>query len=405
MKIVVSLIFLISLSVASLFNSGYDKKDLDVLKSLDINEEFLKEPTFISMKNVVSNDRKDFFLKKLNEAYIFVPIIKDMIKEAGIPQAFLYLAMAESNFSTRAYSKKKAAGLWQFMPATAKIFGLKINSYVDERRDPIKSTEIAIKYLKHLHKRFGKWYLAAIAYNCGEGRLARGIKKAGSDDLNILLNSKKKYLPRESRFYIRKIVSLALMANSTNFLLLDDFEHLLNRGSIYPIAPVKLKGGTHLSDVAESMNMSISELKKLNRHLRYEFIPPYSKEYEIYIPYNRLALFKANFKPTNINFMIHIVQSGESLYEIGKKYKISYKMIKEANNLKSNLLSINQQLVIPIPKRAKVSQIEKGLYVVKRGDTLDKISKLFNTPLKNLKKANNLKSHFIRVGDKIVIPN
>ncbi len=406
MKIFVPLVLVISFALGSLTDIGLDKRDLNVLKSLDINENFLKEPVFISMKNSILNKRKSLFLKKLNDAYTFVPIIKDMITEAGIPEAFLYLAMAESNFSIRAYSKKRASGLWQFMPATAKGFGLKIDNYTDERRDPIKSTKIAIKYLKHLHNRFGKWYLAALAYNCGEGRLARGIKQAKSDDLNILLDSKKKYLPKESRLYIRKILSLAFMANSINFLFLDDFEHLLNRGSIYPISPVSLKGGTHLSDIARSIKMSVKELKKLNRHLKYNFLPPYAKEYQIYIPYNRLALFKANFRQTDIKFLMHVVEQGDSLYKIGKKYKIDYELIKEANSLKKNFLSLDKKLLIPIPlKNKSVKRVKKSLYIIKRGDTLSEIAKIFDTPVKNIKEANNLKSNFIKIGDKIVIPN
>lgn len=396
--------------LGSLTDVGFDKRDLNVLKSLDINENFLKEPVFISMKNSILNDKKNLFLKKLNEAYTFVPIIKDMLTEAGIPDAFLYLAMAESNFSIRAYSKKRAAGLWQFMPATAEGFGLKIDNYVDERRDPIKSTKIAIKYLKHLHKRFGKWYLAALAYNCGEGRLAKAIREANSDDLNVLLIPDKEYIPKESRLYIRKILSLAFMANSINFLLLDDFGHLLNRGSIYPIAPITLKGGTHLNDVAKSMRMSLEELRKLNRHLKHNFLPPYAKEYQIYIPYNRLALFRGNFKQSDIKFSVHIVQSGESLYTIGKKYKIDYKLIKEANNLKRDLLSLNQQLTIPVlTEEIKGDEIKKepkeNLYTVKSGDTLSEISEVFDTPVENIREANSLKSNFIKIGDTIVIPN
>jgi len=410
LRVIFLVVFIINLSFASLISSGYDTKDLEVLRSLDIDDSFLKERAFLSMKESFFKDNKrELFLKKLNDAYIFVPIIKDMIKEAKIPEAFLYLAMAESNFSIKAYSKKRASGLWQFMPRTAKGFGLKINSYVDERRDPIKSTKIAIKYLKYLHKMFDKWYLAAIAYNCGEGRLRKAIRLAKSTDLKVLLDSKKKYLPKESRLYIRKILSLAIMSNKTNFLLLDNLEHLLNRGSIYPISTVTLKGGVHLSDVASSMNISLREIRKLNKHLKNDFLPPYEKRYDIYIPYNRLALFKANFKERNVKFLTHIVKKGDSLYKIGKNYRVNYRLIKDMNKLKSNNLKLGRTLLIPIPKRVTKSRkkpvLDKNIYTIQSGDTLDRISKVFKISIKDLKRVNNLTSNIIKVGDKIVIPN
>lgn len=404
-------IFVLSLSVATLFASlsmsSYSQDDLKVLKSLDIDESFLKERAFINMKESILNDRVDFFLKKLNDAYIFVPIIKDMIKEAKIPQAFLYLAMAESNFSVRAFSSKRAVGLWQFMPLTAKAFGLKINNYVDERRDPIKSTEAAIAYLKYLHDMFGKWYLAAIAYNCGEGALKRAILRAKSDDLATLIDPNRKYLPKESRIYIRKILSLAFMSKSTNFLMVDNFEHLLNRGSIYPISSVEIKGGTHLRLVADSMNISLDELKKLNKQLKQNYIPPYEKRYSINIPYSRLALFKQNFKESKIKYLIHSVKRGESLYTIGKKYNIPYGLIKDANRLSSNRLSIEQELIIPISNYSKSTKFEpiQKSYRIKQGDSLDRISKEFGVSIEKLKRVNNLTSNFIRAGDMIVIPN
>ena len=175
-----------------------------------------------------------------------------MIADAGIPDVFLYLAMAESNFSATAYSSAKAVGLWQFMPYTGKKFGLRIDDYVDERRDPIKSTRAAIEYLQSLHSEFGKWYLAAMAYNCGEGRVRRAIREAGSDDLRILLDANKKYVPRETRDYIRKIVAMAYLSNNPEFILENESDHLLNQGSSQTYTPVDVPGGTTLADVAKS---------------------------------------------------------------------------------------------------------------------------------------------------------
>ena len=368
---------------------------------MDIDTSFLTDSTFLSMKESIGRYRTKHFLKILEDGYVFVPILRKMIKDAKIPEAFLYLAMAESNFSARAYSKAKAAGLWQFMPYTARKFGLEINLYVDERRDPIKSTEAAIKYLKYLHKIFGKWYLAAIAYNCGEGKLSRAIKKAKSDDLKTLLDRRKRYIPKESRLYIRKIVLMALMSNDTEFITQNGADYLLNRGSTFSLSKVEVKGGTTLDEVAQSIKISAKELKTYNPHLRYFFLPPSPKKYHLYLPYDKLTEFKQNFKPSKKSrkFFVHKVKKGDSLYSIGRRYGVNYKIIKDFNSLRSNILRINQKLIIPT-----ITKMQKK-YIIKKGDTLSLISKKFKVDLKKLMQANNLKTHIIRPGVKIVIPN
>ena len=342
----------------------------------------------------------------MDEAYIFIPAIKSTLSKYDIPQEFLYLAMAESNFRTHAYSKKRAAGLWQFMPATGRKYNLKIDEYVDERRDLIKSTDAAAKYLTSLHKRFGKWYLAAIAYNCGGGRLNKAIRKAGSDDLSVLLDPEKKYIPKESRFYIRKIVALALIGNDEQYLLSSEYEHLLNRASAYSIATVKISSGESLSRVATLIDMPIKDLQKLNRHLKYDFVPPYTKKYDIYIPYIKLADFKQKYyeAPMKNIYKLHVVSSGDNLSYIGQKYGVSYRVIKDFNHLKSDKLKLKQKLIIPISKSSAKKKINtKNYYMVKRGDSLDSISRAHKVSVQNIKLQNHIKGSLIKVGDRLKI--
>ncbi len=376
-------------------------KEVQVLKSLDIDVTFLKDPLFLSMKNDLNRYKTRHFLKILEDGRIFIPIIRRMITKAKIPKAFLYLAMVESNFSAKARSSSHAVGLWQFMPRTAKLLGLKVDRYVDERRDPIKSTKVAIKYLKFLHQRFGKWYLAAIAYNCGEGKLSRVIKKLGSDDLSLLLDSKKKYLSKESRLYIRKIVMMANLSNDEDFIAQNKADHLMNRGSTFTLATVEVDGGVSLQSIANSIHLSAKTIKEYNPQLRYYFTPPYEKKYTIYIPYNRYSLFQKNYKPikSSKKYYVYIVKSGDSLYKIGKKFGISYKIIKDFNHLKGNFLKLGKRLIIP----SATPRIVK--YTVKKGDTLSLISKKFKVKIKKIIKANNIKNSFLKPGDKIVIPN
>lgn len=392
---------------ASLINNSNHNKEISLLESFDISESFLYDPIMNDMRNKNNAVYKDqHFFKAMDEAYLFIPAIKNILVEQGVPLEFLYLAMAESNFSSRAYSRKQASGLWQFMAATGKLYGLKIDQYVDERRDPIKSTRAAAKYLSYLHNKFGKWYLAAIAYNCGEGRLYRAIKKAGSDELHVLLDEDKKYIPRESRYYIRKIVALALVGNDEDYMLSSEYEHLLNRASAYSISTVHLSSGELLPRVSKLLGVPLHDLKNLNRHLKYDFVPPYPQGYNIYIPYIKLSEFKQKYQKESISniYKVHLVQKGDNLSYLGKKYGVSYKMIMDFNKLKSSTLSLKQKLIIPIPKKVQVQKKKTPFYYfVKQGDTLASISKSYKVSIDTIKIKNSLTNNLIRVGDRLKI--
>ncbi len=400
-------LFLPVLLAANLTYVSNHTKEISLLESFDIDASFLYDPIMNEMKNKnYTKYRNKHFFKAMNEAYIFIPAIKNILAQRDVPAEFLYLAMAESNFSNKAYSKKRASGLWQFMPKTAEIYGLKIDEYVDERRDFIKSTKAATKYLSDMHDKFGKWYLAAIAYNCGGGRLSKAIKRAGTDELSVLLDPKKKYIPRESRFYIRKIVALALMGHDEQFLLKSEYEHLLNRASAYSVSTVKLSGGESLKRVSKLVGIPLKELRRLNRHLKYDFVPPYKDGYEIHIPYIKLSEFKQKYKKGKIKniYKVHIVKHGDNLSKIGKKYGVAYKVIMDFNRLKSTRLKLKQRLVIPIENKAYAKKIKSSYYyMVKKGDTLESISKAHKVSIRNIKLQNHLKSSLIKIGDRLKI--
>lgn len=395
-------IFVIPSSAVLNFESNH-AKEVKLLRSFDINPSFLNDPYLIKItEQKRARYKNKYFFKTMNDAYIFIPLVKKIISDADVPSEILYLAMAESNFSTRAYSRKKAAGMWQFMPYTGRLYGLKIDDYVDERRDLVKSTEAAVRYLTYLHKKFGKWYLAAIAYNCGEGRLKKAIKRAGTDDLEVLLNPKKRYIPRESRRYIRKIVALALIGDDESYMIENECDYLLNRGNAYSLTSVRVPAGESLNHVAKLISMPVSDLKKLNRHLKYDFVPPYGNEYVIYIPYIKLSEFKTEYKPADLKtmYLIHTVSSGDNLSYLGKRYGIPYKRIKDFNRLRSDALSLKQKLIIPVSKKYVPKKMH---YTVKNGDTLDSISKHFKLSIADLKKINKLHSDLIKIGDKLSV--
>lgn len=405
LKFFIISVFMLSSSLFGALNfDSNHAREVKLLRSFDINPSFLNDS---SLNDIIEQKREryknKYFFNTMNDAYIFIPLVKKIISDSGVPSEILYLAMAESNFSTRAYSVKKASGMWQFMPYTGRLYGLKVDDYVDERRDLVKSTEAAVKYLDHLHSKFGKWYLAAIAYNCGEGRLKGAIAKAGTDDLEVLLDPKKKYIPAESRRYIRKILALALIGYDETYMIENECDYLLNRGNAYSLSTVQVPGGESIDRIAAILSMPSADLKKLNRHLKYDFVPPYAKSYPVYIPYIKLSEFKTKYAPAKLQtmYLVHTVSSGENLSYLGKKYGIPYERISDFNKLRSNRLSLKQKLIIPVNKQY-VPKTNTS-YTVKSGDTLESISKYFNVSITDLKKKNKLDTSMIKIGEKLSV--
>ncbi len=362
-----SLFFATILPVFADFNRlGHDRHNEGILNSFGVSGTFLAR---LQQKNFTNPNRLhtkwDFFLEQFDNGYEFIPVLRSIMVEAGIPQEFLFLAMAESGFSVRAYSAKKAAGIWQIMPKTAKSLGLVINDYIDERRDPIKSTQAAARYLRYLYKNTGEWYLAAMAYNCGIGRLKQAIQKAGSSDIEVLLDENNKYLPKETREYIRMILEMSLAFNNYEKLQNSDKKYLLNRGASDSIVGVKIGSGTMLEYIAEQLDISLVELKKYNRQFRYDFLPPGRRDYTVYIPYEKLSAFRQTYRPDenpNRMFVVHRIKKGDTLTRIAKKYKVSVQEIKIANQMDKVALRINQKLIIPLIKEQKHKLANKGNY-------------------------------------------
>lgn len=387
---------------------GYAKSSyinqIKVLKELDIDTRYASDPIFLSIKeNITTSDKKEF-IDIIQDGYSYIPMLKKIIDEADIPRSFLYLAMVESGLSNHAKSNASAVGMWQFMQETARLYGLKIDKYVDERKDPIAATKAAISYLKDLKSKFGKWYLAAMAYNCGEGRLGRAIKTAGSDDLTTLLDPQKKYLPLETRMFIRKILSAAYIAEDNDFIISNN-SALLNRPNKINVAKVIVPGGTPLVEISDSIGISLSKMKVYNPHLKNSMTPPNTKNYYVYIPANKQGLFANNFDPKKqMKKNIYIVKNGDTLSGIASRFNTDSRTIKDINSLKTDKLSINQELMVPALAVKNAKEISKKNYIIQKGDTLSGIAQKFSVSVKNLKSVNNIASSNLRIGEKIVIP-
>ena len=245
------------------------------------------------------NKHIKYVLRAMKNADVFLPSIKQILNRSSVPDEFLYLAITESSLDTESMSNKSAGGIWQFIPSTARIYGLRVDRYVDERFDIIKSTEIAIKFLSTLYNRFGKWYLAAIAYNCGEGALENAINRAGSDELEVLINQSRSRLPTESIQYINKILALALLeANDETWD--SEYSYLLNSIGSRSIATIRVGGGQRLEDIADSINLSSAEMQRLNGHIMNGITPIDGAKYNLYIPYDKVQDLESAYKTRRV---------------------------------------------------------------------------------------------------------
>ncbi len=328
------LIAFIPLYLYALAFNPNDAKKIEVLNHFDISPSFLNDPYLHDMYVERKRDcLLNGFANSSENADIFIPMISSLIAQSDLPAEFLFIVLAESGLDTLSTSAKSASGLWQFMPETGKLHGLVINQYVDERRDHIKSTRAAISYLSQLHRQFGKWYLAIIAYNCGDGKLASAIRKARSNDLQVLASPTKGYIPAESRRYIRRIIALALLASDRVFLEQIQYEHLIGVASENPIATVYLPEGEDLNKIAAVLEIPKQKLKLLNTHLKRGITPPNENSYPVYIPEDKLALFEEKYRPSELKkyFVMHKIKSGETLTSLSKRYNIDKSSIMSEN--------------------------------------------------------------------------
>ncbi|AQW81659.1 membrane-bound lytic murein transglycosylase D [Campylobacter pinnipediorum subsp. pinnipediorum] len=384
----------------NLFANISQENQLKILKQLDIPYNFANTNYFKNMNESITKNQVDDFSRKLKSGYKYIPTIKNTLQAASMPDIFFYLAMVESGFSNKVISNAKAAGIWQFMSTTAKVHGLKIDKYVDERRDPVKATKAASEYLKGLKNRFGKWYLAILAYNCGEGKLRKAIRQANTDDLETLLDPKKRYLPKETRNFIMKIIRASFIEQNQYFTSSPDFNLLNKKGA--KLIRVAIPGGTSLKKIGESIGVGVKKIRDDNTHLNFAFTPPNAKNYYVYIPENKKDIFNQNFKPIKYNnrFYTYTVKKGDTLIGISKSSGVSHKAIKEYNDLTTSKIAINQKIIIPRSDKNKFQN-----YIVRKGDTLEILSKKFNVNIKDIKEANAFaSSDILTTGASIVIP-
>jgi membrane-bound lytic murein transglycosylase D len=368
--------------------------------------------------DLFQNQQRRYFERWLSRSTKYLPFIQEQLRDAGLPEDLAYLAMIESGFNPSAYSKSHAAGMWQFIRSTGKNYGLRIDSWADERRDPEKSTMAAIAYLSFLYQEFDSWYLAVAAYNAGEGKIRRGIKKYKTRDFWNLAG--KRYLKLETKRYVPKLIAAILIAKEPEKYGFTQIQYQ------EPVRydRIQVPPRTDLKAVALASNIRVKKIRKLNNELLKNYTPPGKNTYELKIPSGTYDLVAANLSRLHpvvtTDFKTHIVRRGDTLTAICRRYNLSKTTLLKANNLRSARLLAGQRLRIPYqttkyvllkngetPESRFASSKKDGqlyLHEVKRGETLSRISKLYNVPVEVIMYWNNLESiHKIKAGQPLAL--
>ena len=334
----------------------------------------------------------------LNRMEKYKAIMLPILEEENVPPELFYVAMIESGLNARALSYAYASGYWQFIASTAKIYDLKKNHWVDERSDFEKSTRAAARYFKDLYNYFDDWYLALAAYNCGQSRVNRTIKRQGTRDYWKLTR-----LPKETRNYVPNVMAAIYVAqNPGKYGFKIDSEPLLDW------TKKELNKTVEIKEIAKIANTTEKQLIEYNPEIKKKVIPPL-KDDKTYIirlpnpvPENFDSLFALIPENNTMEPVVHKVKNGENLWLIAKKYNVTITDIQSLNKIK-NRNKIKPGMKLKIPNDGYVPQPSKIYYTVRRGDTLSGIALKYRTSIKKIKRWNGLRNNKIRVGQKLQI--
>jgi membrane-bound lytic murein transglycosylase D len=272
-----------------------------ILTEFDVEEKFIDNPEFRMFVEKNKREYRQRFIKAVKRGALIIPTIKEMMYVNDISPVFLYISMIESEFNPKAKSRTGAGGLWQFTFNTGtKEFHLKVNNIVDERYDPVRATDSAIKYLYKMNNNLGKWYLTTMAYNCGNGCVNKSIRKARTDDLGTLISSHNTYIKAETKKYIQKVLLMAMIGENYLFKKDDSLGRLMSQLNKDSITPVTVRAGEHLAHLASVLKMDSYYLRKINAHLKNGHVP-HRNGYTMNIPTSKVRMFyeryARNIKP------------------------------------------------------------------------------------------------------------
>jgi len=391
----------------------------------------------IEVHEYESTDRVDHYVKlfsgsakeriqaRLERGTRYEPMIRARMREGGIPEDMYYLALIESGFDANAYSRAAAVGMWQFMTSTGRDMGLRIDWWIDERRDPFKSTIAAVRFIKGLRDQFGSLYLAAAAYNGGPGRIARGLTRYADDfegttgdDLFFAL-ADKDYLRNETREYVPQLIAAALIAKEPE-------KYGMKFNVLPPVTydSVSVPPATALAAVAKAACLGIDDIRELNPEVLRGVTPPH-ESYFVRVPSgmadSTASALATMPKSTRMGLLTVESKKGETPVSIARENGVSSRQLLAYNpkvkRLKNGNLVAGQTIYVPTPAVASAAvaipdpEIERYgptptasvMHVVKAGETLGGIALRYHTSNEALMKANGLRRPLIFPGQSLVV--
>lgn len=297
-------------------------------------------------------DHFDQWLTRLNH---YKPLVEKIFAQFQLPEDLVFLSLVESGFNPKAYSRARAAGPWQFMKATGKIYGLRVDEYVDERRDPIKSTVAAARYLRDLYDLFGTWPLAMAAYNAGERKIQRALRKAKAETFWEIAQTK--FIRRETREYVPRFMAAAIIAKNP-----DQYGFEEAPSEIHQFEEIVVSRPLALRAIAAATDIPYAELHRLNPELRRDVTPPDDPAYHLKVP-------------------------------VGSR-----------GTIEQALATIKPWTLSPATAQVRKDRgARPGSYRVRMGDSLGKIAKRFRVTVEELKTRNKLAGRSIKVGDLLIV--
>lgn len=383
------------------------------------------------------------FERWLSRASLYAPMIENILQSYGLPSDLIYLAMIESGFNLNAYSRAAAAGPWQFIRSTGRMYGLQTGSFVDERRDIEKATRAAAEHLKDLYAHYGDWNLAFAAYNAGAGGVNRAIRLSGTRDYWKMTSGRRHYLHRETEDYVPRIYAAAIIAK--HYKEYGFSRDIFNEP--YNIETVSVPDSTDISAVAQCAEVSVEDIRLLNPSLVMGVTPP-GQSYSVIIPDGTADTFRKNYAnlPPNerVKMTTYRAKHYDTLATVAKRYGVSRTLLAQANSLPLTArLRPGTQLVIPRkPQWSKskpsvvgassigatsplgadyvmvddthtvdsnsgvVSTVATNgriVHSVRRGETLWKVSLKYRVTVAQLKQWNRLRGNGLQPNQKLVI--
>ncbi|WP_026951367.1 LysM peptidoglycan-binding domain-containing protein [Algoriphagus mannitolivorans] len=401
-------------------------KAMDTEMSFELNDRIFSFIQYFTVRN------RDYTKMVLARKDKFFPMFEETLRKHEMPEEIEFLSIIESGLDPKIKSRVGAMGLWQFMPATGKMYGMHVNNDIDDRMDPEMSTDAAAKYLKSLYRMFGNWEVALAAYNCGPGNVRKAIRRSGGKTTFWEIYN---YLPKETRGYVPQFQAMLYILNHLeehNFHLVEP---------TYPIEyeKIRFERAFAIDKLAELTAICVKDLEELNPSIKNKTVPESNRNMAIRIPKNKSFFLKENLawindslgnapnillasaiptpsipvsnavNSTSSDRLTYKVKSGDVLGKIADRHGVSISQIKEWNNLNSNLIKVGQTLYLYSKNSTNSSLADNSssgagrTYTVRPGDSLWIISQKHSLSVEQIKRLNNLNSNNIKPGQKLII--